>query len=247
MRPCSLVLAGAMLMTTIAACGGSDKPEAAAPTSAIGASSTLAATSSTSTPRATTTTTIAATTTAAPTTAAPTTTSTAAPAPGATTTLPLCSENPNAKTCALDTVPLRPDINEILDVYRRFVAEDLKIGTSPDNPDWDAYLGLVTPTARANARAAIQEHFDRGEILNTTLGVTFDPRSTQAPNLPDGEERIRDCRLDGTYWADRSTGEPAAGERAEVQPIHVLAIMRRIGSTWYVSSISVLDEPCGAR
>lgn len=247
MRPCSLVLAGAMLMTAITACGGSDKPKTAAlASSTTGApAATLAPTSSTSTARATTTTTIAATTTAAPTTVAATTT-TLAPAPGATTTLPLCSDNPNAKTCGLDTVPLRPDIDEIIAAYRRFAEQELIIEQNPTSPDWDAYLATVLPRVRGDARASTQKRFDSGQVRNVAQGVTFNPRSTQSPDLGPDKELVADCRVDGTYWADVTTGLPIPGETTQVRPNHKLATMVREGGTWYVGALQNLDSPCSA-
>lgn len=242
MRPCSLVLAGAMLMTAITACGGSDKPTTAAVSTTGAPAATLAPTSSTSTVRATTTTTIAATTTAAPTTAAATTT-TLAPAPGATTTLPDCRDLNGPGTCQ-QTVPLRPDVDEILAAYRRFAAEDLKISQNPDNPDWEAFLATVAPASRSGARADKQTHFDRGEVFNTDLGVTIDPRSTQAPNLPEDLDIVEDCRVDGSYWADRVTGQPAVGETAAVRRVRYLSNMRRIDGKWYVASFEPLSQPC---
>ena len=238
MRVLRFVLVGAVV--TVTACGGG----------AVKQSGLAGTTSHSLSPSSETTTAVAGTTTTGATTVgtstttisiAPTTVATTAPVTG-TTTLPDCRTLTGPGTCQV-TVPLRPDIDEIIPVYRKFAAEDLRIGQSPDNPDWDSYLALVNPPSRDNARTSLQAHFDRGEILNTSLGTSLNPRSTQA-QLPEDEEIIQDCRRDGSYWADRVSGQPVVGESAEVKTVYMLATMRRVGGTWFVSAFQKLTSPC---
>ena len=223
---------------------------------------------SSSTPKAapsTTTVNIAATTSSAPptTAAAPTTpsatvgavTSSASPS---SSSLPATTEPPTTVNqlircetsstttgglCVGITVPLPSDADQIIAAYLTFAKKYLEVQTNPDNPDWDGFLALVAPEVRAEARKEIEDHFKRGEVLNVRAGVSFDTKLSRL-RYPPGFIELEDCRTDGSYWADRATGQPVPGQVTTVSHRPVDAGLELINGKWVRLRRSVL---CGGR
>lgn len=229
------------LVVVASACSNGDGT--ADPPSSTATRPTLApaVTASIATSPAPTTTTVAATTTVVPTTTATTT------APSTTTTfdvstLPKCEDAPNAKLCQGVTVPPPPDAEVILRRYRDFAQKHLEVQGS-DNPDWPGLLEFVVPSRRAEAKAEIEDRFRRGEALNSSLGVTLEPRLSRL-RYPDDFIEILDCRLDGSYWTDRASGQPLAGEMAAVRQHAFIAQLKRVDGTWYLSGYEYADGAC---
>jgi hypothetical protein len=208
---------------------------AAAPAVTASISPTAAPTAST-TVAPTTTTTLPPTTAAPPTTVAP-------PTSLDTSNIPSCADQPNAKVCTGVTVPLPADADVILARYRAFAAKWLEVASNPDAPDWDGLLAYVRSDVRGAARAEIEDHFKRGEVLNVSLGVSLMPVIDRS-QYPEGQVRMIDCRTDGSYWADRTSGTPAAGEVAEVRRRPVYVIMSRVGALWMMSQFEFATKRC---
>lgn len=254
MRARRVVLVGAVVMVT--ACGGGSVKQSGltATTGLIQPSATgtttaaTVARTTTTTAAATTTTTSASTTTVTPTaavTANPvdSTDGPSRPTPSNYT----CPDGKPAQSgiCGIDdTVPLRPDIDVVIAAYLTFAREDLRISSSPDNPDWDTYLALVDPASRSAARAETQAHFNRGERLDTSLGVQFDPRSLQVTGRPENVELLGDCRDDGSVWTSTSSSEPVDESPPVVRKRRFVARMTRLDGKWYVSSFDEDEGGC---
>lgn len=140
-------------------------------------------------------------------------------------------------------MPLPSDAEAILARYRSFAQKQLEVMSSPDAPDWDGLLTFVLPRQREAARADIQQHFDRGEILNTSLGVAIDPRLSRL-TYPEDQIEVVDCRTDGSYWMDRATSTPVAGEIAEARPRVFNVGLRRSDNVWYISAYGYAQGTC---
>lgn len=230
------------LAFAVSACSGGGDGDAA-DTTATRPSAAPAVTASISTVPATTAapaTTVAATTTASPTTAVPTT----APAAGGPTSAPpSCADQPNAPVCVGVTVPLPADADAIVSRYRAFAAKHLEVQANPDAPDWDGLLAFVVPDRRAEARQELAQRFARGEALDVSLGVTLDPRLSRL-RYPDDFIELLDCRQDGSYWVDRATGQPVAGEQAAVRTRPFVVQLKRIDGTWYLNGYEYGKGTC---
>lgn len=248
MRVLRVVLVGAVV--TLTACGGHSVKQSGltattgAPLSSATAGTVAARTTSTTRAVPATTTVASASTV---TSAATVTSESGSSAAGTTTSVGgarLCPDGSFSSSgeCQV-TVPLRPDSQGIVDIYRQFAAEDLRVSQSPDGPDWGAYLALVHPDSREAAKADIQGHFDRGEVLNVSLGVSLSPHSTQA-SLPPDYEILEDCRSDGSYWTDRLTGGPVAGQEAAVRTVVYVVNMQRVNGKWLVAAFRKDPRPC---
>lgn len=255
MRASRVVLVGAVVMVT--ACGGSSVKQSGLTAttgltqpSATGTTTTATVARTTTTAAAATTTTTSASTTTVTPTAAVTANpvdSTDGPSRGPTPSNYTCPDGKPAQSgiCGIDdTVPLRPDIDVVIAAYLAFAREDLRISSSPDNPDWDTYLALVDPASRANARSSAQKRIDDGQRLDTSLGVAFHPRSTQATGRPENVELLADCRDDGSYWVVAATSEPIEGAVAQVRKRRLVTQMTRVDGRWYVSSFKEDDRGC---
>lgn len=254
MRARRVVLVGAVVMVT--ACGGGSVKQSGLTATTGLTQPSATGTTTTATVARTTTTTAAATTTttsASTTTVTPTAAVTANPVDstdGPSRPTPsnyTCPDGKPAQSgiCGIDdTVPLRPDIDVVIAAYLTFAREDLRISSSPDNPDWDTYLALVDPASRANARSSAQKRIDDGQRLDTSLGVAFHPRSTQATGRPENVELLADCRDDGSYWVVAATSEPIEGAVAQVRKRRLVTQMTRVDGRWYVSSFKEDDRGC---
>ena len=211
--------------------------------------------SSSATPAATTSsasaTTLATSTTPSATVASTTTS-------GATTTLPIelatsstvnqlvrceTSSTTTGGLCVGITVPLPPDADDIIAAYLAFAKKHIEIQTNPDDPDWDHYLALIVPRARVEARAELEDRFKRGQILNAAGGLAYKP-SLSRLRYPDGYIELRDCRTDGTYWADRSSGQPALGEDPNPRNRPFRAALERSGNTWLIVAYQYVEGSC---
>ena len=234
----------ALTLVVVSACsngdGAADPPSSTAPRPTL---APVVTASIAPTAVAATTTAVAATTT----TVVPTTTATTTPASTTTTfdisTLPKCEDAPNARACIGTTVPLPPDADLMIQRYQAFAAKHLEIQSSADNPDWAGFLEFVVPARRDEARAELEARFNRGEVLNVSLGVTRNPRLSRL-SYPDDFIEILDCRMDGSYWTDKATGQPLAGEITEVRQRSFVVQLRRIDGIWYLNGYDYFPGTC---
>jgi hypothetical protein len=157
--------------------------------------------------------------------------------------LPSCEDQPDAPACVPVTVPLPADADLIVERYRAFAQKHLEVQANPDSPDWSGLLALVMPDVRQDARAEIESRFVQGQLLDTSLGVTLDPQLSRLRYPPD-YIRLLDCRSDGSYWTDRTTGLPAAGEAAELKRRPFDVTMERINGLWLVSEFNLVPGRC---
>ena len=211
-------------------------------------SANLAATTSGASPATLATSTTPSATVASTTTASATKTSSTVPPTAAPTTvnqLIRCetSSTTTGGLCVGITVPLPPDADEIIAAYLAFAKKHLEVQSNPDQPDWAGLNSLIVPKIRAEARAEIEEHFKRGEILNVAAGVTFEPRLGRVP-YPNNFYHLVDCRADGSYWSDRTSGLPVAGAQASVSNRPFFVDLDRSTGQWLVAAYQYASGTC---
>ena len=207
----------------------------AATTSSALPTTTAAPTTPSATVAATTSSAVTTTTPAIPTTEPPTTVNQLIRCETSSTT--------TGGLCVGITVPLPSDADQIIAAYLTFAKKYLEVQTHPDAPDWDGLLALVAPKARTAARQELEDRFKQGQILNAAGGLSYKP-SLSRLRFPSGYIELNDCRADATYWADRSTAQPAKGEDATRRNRPFRAALERGGGEWMVVAYEYIEGGC---
>ena len=225
------------LAVALTACGGS---HASAPATSQVASATGVTTSSTT---AAPTTSSSGRTASSTTSAPPTTTALDAVDP-ATPTTSMLDHAPSTLPGAM-TIPVASSAEDeaILAGYRAYTAALNAVASNPDAPDWTTLQSTMLPQTFDLLKPLVTRHFAANEVANLAGGYTLNPVVTDRSGW--SVIGISDCVLDATFWMDRATGKPAAGETDLPHRVALSAYLSRVGEKWLVSSVTLGGNACG--